>query len=158
MFSKSKANVASDRAAPRASTPPSLISAGLTIIGNLRSEGEIQIDGEVQGDIACARLTVGESGTVKGEITADHVDIRGEVMGRIHGGSVTLAESAKVSGDIFHRSLAMQAGAYLEGQVRRGEAPKEEAAARPRLLQGTANGETRDAPVALDGDKAAANA
>jgi cytoskeletal protein CcmA (bactofilin family) len=136
MFSKSKTETPrTAKAEPPA--PPSLISSGLTIIGDLRCNGEIQVDGEVTGDIDCARLVIGEKARVRGEVLADQVIVRGEVQGRVRGGEVELAKSARVVGDILHRTLAMEAGAHLEGQVRKVEDPRElsEAAPMPKLLQ-----------------------
>ncbi len=100
---------------------PSIISANLHIVGNLKTEGEIQIDGLVDGDISGQKLTVGADATVNGEIVADEVLVRGAVNGRIRARSVQLAKSAKVMGDILHEILAVEAGAHLEGNCRRGD-------------------------------------
>ena len=53
------------------SSPPSIISADLKIVGDLNSNGEIQIDGAVNGDIRTKSLLVGETANIKGEIVAD---------------------------------------------------------------------------------------
>ena len=80
--------------------PPSLISANLQIVGNLRSQGEVQIDGTVDGDVAANALTIGERATINGEIVADDVVVRGRVNGRIRARKVQLVKSAHVVGDI----------------------------------------------------------
>lgn len=98
---------------------PSIISADLTITGNLKSEGDIQVDGKVEGDIDTRTLTIGEGARVKGAITCDSVRVCGAVDGSLQAQSVVLAKTAKVIGDIMHDSLAIEAGAFIEGNIKR---------------------------------------
>jgi cytoskeletal protein CcmA (bactofilin family) len=100
---------------------PSIISADLKIVGDLKSSGDIQIDGTVEGDIDSRTLIVGEGATVKGSIVAETVRISGAIVGQVRANAVTLAKTAKVTGDITHETLTMEAGAFLEGGVRRLE-------------------------------------
>jgi cytoskeletal protein CcmA (bactofilin family) len=109
----------------QAATPgaPSVIGADLTIMGNLESQGEIQIEGEVQGDINAARIVVGEGARITGSLLADNVIVRGNIAGSIRGNNVTLQSNSRVEGDVFHRSLAIEQGAFFEGKSRRSEDP-----------------------------------
>lgn len=121
MFSRSKAPSAAP-AKPegeRISGVPSIVSPDLKVTGNLMSRGDIQVDGHVEGDVEAANLTIGESGAVHGKVSAKTVRLCGSVHGEIHGGTVTLAASARMMGDIVHESLAIEAGAHLEGHCRR---------------------------------------
>ena len=110
--------------------PPSLISADLQIVGNLRSQGEVQIDGTVDGDVAANALTIGERATINGEIVADDVVVKGRVNGRIRARKVQLAKSAHVVGDIWHELLAIDSGAFVEGHCKRTDKPTEMSEAR----------------------------
>jgi len=105
----------------RANASPSIISADLRIVGDLTSAGDIQIDGEVEGDIQSRTLTVGEGAQVRGSISAETVRVCGSVTGQIKATTVTLDRTAKVLGDILHTSLAIEPGAFLEGHCRRIE-------------------------------------
>jgi cytoskeletal protein CcmA (bactofilin family) len=98
---------------------PSIISADLTIEGNLNSGGEIQVDGVVNGDIRCKALIVGVKGSVIGEVVAQTVRMHGAVKGMIRAKSVFLASTARMSGDVEHESLAIEPGAYMEGHCKR---------------------------------------
>ncbi len=100
-----------------ADSVPSIISPDLEIVGDLKSDGEIQIDGTVKGDIKGHMLTVGEQGKVDGSTVAETVRISGTVNGRVQAKTVRLDKSAKVTADITYESLAIEAGAYFEGQV-----------------------------------------
>ncbi|WP_341897707.1 polymer-forming cytoskeletal protein [Ferrovibrio terrae] len=122
MFSNSKKT---NPPAAAKQQPPSILSAGLTVNGDLNSEGEMQIDCLVNGDVTAGRLAIGENAKVIGEVVAEHVLIRGEVVGRIRAKSVELDKSAKVRGDIWHELLSIAAGAKIEGLCKFAENPRE---------------------------------
>lgn len=119
---------------PKVPSPPSLLSPDLTITGNLHSQGEIQIDGTVEGDIHSDVLIVGETANVIGDITADSVRVHGRITGQIKANSVSLAKTAHVLGDILHGGLAIEQGAFLEGHCRRIETQKKESEGTINLL------------------------
>jgi cytoskeletal protein CcmA (bactofilin family) len=102
---------------------PSIIGEDLTITGNVASKGEIQVDGEIQGDIHCGSLLLGDKSQINGSVIAEDVVVRGKVMGSIRGLRVTLQAQSHVEGDIFHQSLAIEQGAYFEGKSRRSDDP-----------------------------------
>lgn len=106
---------------------PSVIGPDLTIMGNLVSKGEVQIDGEVQGDIQGTYVVIGERARITGGILAEEIVVRGHVMGSVRGKRVMLQSSSHVEGDIFHQSLAIEQGAFFEGKSRRSEDPTAEA-------------------------------
>jgi cytoskeletal protein CcmA (bactofilin family) len=107
----------------RATGVASVIGADLSITGNLESTGEVQIDGEVQGDIHATRIVVGEQASITGALIADEIVIRGNVQGSIRGNSVTFQAASRIEGDVFHKTLAIEQGAYFEGKSRRSEDP-----------------------------------
>jgi cytoskeletal protein CcmA (bactofilin family) len=116
--------VPSARAASRGSGgTASMIGADLSITGNLESKGEIQIDGEVQGDIHALRIVVGEQARITGALIADEVVVRGGVQGSIRGNSVTFQSTSRIEGDVFHKSLTIEQGAFFEGKSRRSDDP-----------------------------------
>ncbi len=109
--------------APKAKPPASILSADLVIKGNLKTTGDIQIEGTIEGDIRAHLLTVGEGATVKGEVMADDVVVNGRVVGRVRGLKVRLTSTAKVEGDIIHKTIAIESGAHFEGSVQRRDDP-----------------------------------
>jgi cytoskeletal protein CcmA (bactofilin family) len=98
---------------------PSVVSADMTIRGDLIGTGDLQIEGKVFGRIHVGHLVIAESGSVEGDIVAKAVGIFGSHHGSIRAGSVTLSATAKVQGDILHDVLAIEAGAQLDGQCKR---------------------------------------
>lgn len=108
---------------PKPKAPTSSLSADLVIKGNLKSTGDILVEGTVEGDVRAHTMTVGEGATVKGEITADDVVVNGRVIGRVRGLKVRLTATARVEGDIIHKTIAIESGAHFEGTVQRQEDP-----------------------------------
>ena len=109
--------------APKPKAAPSVLSSDLTIKGNLKTTGDIQIEGILEGDIKAHLLTVGESATVKGEVIADDVVVNGRVVGCVRGLKVRLTSTARVEGDVIHKTIAIESGAYFEGSVKRNDDP-----------------------------------
>ncbi len=112
MFSKG------NKSASRRATP-SIIGADCTFTGDVASEGEVQVDGRLEGDIRCVTLIIGEQGSVTGEISAETVSVLGMVAGQITARTVALAKTARILGDITHDSLSVEVGAYVEGRFNR---------------------------------------
>ncbi|MFN0043092.1 MAG: polymer-forming cytoskeletal protein [Alphaproteobacteria bacterium] len=98
---------------------PSIIAADVRIVGQFSSQGDVQIDGTVEGDVRAKTVTIGPTGAITGEVVADSISISGAVNGRLRAKNVSLARSARVKGDIAHESLSIEAGAQFEGQVER---------------------------------------
>lgn len=108
---------------PKAKPPASTLSADLVVTGNMKTTGDIQVEGTVEGDIRAHLLTVGEGATIKGEVVADDVVINGRIIGRVRGLKVRLTSTARVEGDIIHKTIAIESGAHFEGSVQRQDDP-----------------------------------
>lgn len=117
--------------APKAKPPASTLSSDLLIKGNIKTSGDIQIEGQVEGDIRAHLLTIGEGATVKGECMADDVIINGRIVGRVRGLKVRLTSTARVEGDIIHKTIAIESGAHFEGSVQRQDDPLNPASSKP---------------------------
>ncbi|SFT75536.1 bactofilin family protein [Sedimentitalea nanhaiensis] len=103
--------------------PASTLSADLHITGNIKTSGDIQVEGTIDGDIRAHLLTIGETATIKGEVVADDVVINGRIVGRVRGLKVRLTSTARVEGDIIHKTIAIESGAHFEGSVQRQDDP-----------------------------------
>jgi cytoskeletal protein CcmA (bactofilin family) len=110
-------------------TMPSIISRDMVVNGNLDTPGEVHVEGTIRGDVRCARLIIGASGSVEGHVFANIVRIHGSVRGEINAEEVFLLNGSSVSGDVVQNMLEIAPGAIFEGAVRRRGA-----VATPRML------------------------
>ena len=107
------------RQAPGRAGIASIIANGVKITGTSDADGaEVQVDGEVEGNIRGGSLTVGDTGMVKGDVVSESVTVHGRVEGSVRARKVMLARNAHVLGDIVHQSLSVEMGAVFEGQCR----------------------------------------
>ncbi|HSA23611.1 MAG TPA: polymer-forming cytoskeletal protein, partial [Myxococcota bacterium] len=98
-------------------------ASDIVVVGNVRSTGDIQIEGSVEGDVRSQVVIVGESATIRGEVVAEEVVVHGRVIGRLRGVKIRLSATARVEGDIVHKTIAIENGAHFEGSVQRQDDP-----------------------------------
>jgi len=96
----------------------SVISKALKITGQLESSEDIQIDGEVEGDVRAVTVRVGSNAKVKGAVYGDEVELAGTVDGKIEAKKVVLTATARMSGDVIHQDITIQSGAYIDGHCK----------------------------------------
>jgi len=94
-----------------------LIGTGTEIKGNVKSSGDIRIDGFLNGNLNTkGKLVIGESGRVKGEVFCKSSDIEGTIEGKVNVAELlTLKTSARVNGDIKTGRLAIEPGSAFTG-------------------------------------------
>lgn len=97
----------------------SYLSSDLQITGEVRSKGDIEVNGVIDGEVNCRSLTIGEGAEFHGAAVADSVQVHGSLEGRIQAETVSLVNTAKVVGEIFHRTLTIEPGAFIEGTAQR---------------------------------------
>jgi cytoskeletal protein CcmA (bactofilin family) len=102
--------------------PTSVLGQDITIAGQqlvIKTKGSLLIAGHIQGDVHGESVTVGDTGSVVGTITARTIIIQGEVNGALKGSSVNLNATSRVEGDIVKQTLSIDEGAQFDGSVRR---------------------------------------
>lgn len=98
------------------------LSAGTTIKGDIISNGDIRIDGTLDGTITTkGKLVVGPNGIVEGEVNCQNADISGTINAKITVAELlTLKATAKLNGDISTNKLAIEPGANFTGACSMG--------------------------------------
>src|SRR6476619_4670624 len=88
------------------SSPRSISTIGedLTITGNVTSNGELHLNGQIQGDVHCLALVLGENAQLEGSVVAEDVMVRGRLIGSIRALRVTLQSKSHVEGNLFQES------------------------------------------------------
>jgi cytoskeletal protein CcmA (bactofilin family) len=96
----------------------SVISKALKITGQLESTEDIQIDGEIDGDVRGVSVKVGSNAKIKGTVYGQEVELAGTVDGRIEAKKVVLTSTAHMSGDVVHQDIRIDSGAFIDGHCK----------------------------------------
>ncbi len=99
--------------------PPTIIAADVNLLGNIISDGTMDIDGRIEGNIRCKHVTIRKNGVIKGDVFADSVQVYGRIEGLIKAKDVNLYATCHVEGVIMHESLTIEDGAFVDGQFKR---------------------------------------
>ncbi|PKP04801.1 MAG: cell shape determination protein CcmA [Bacteroidetes bacterium HGW-Bacteroidetes-6] len=103
---------------PEPQTPNiNLIGAGTVIVGDVKANGDIRVDGTINGKLhGKGKVVVGTSGSIEGEINCQNADISGMVKGQIHVTELLVIKtSAKIIGDIHTQKISIEPGALFTG-------------------------------------------
>jgi cytoskeletal protein CcmA (bactofilin family) len=114
---KSKSETAGDVMAPGTGAA-TIIAAGTTLKGDISSNGDIRIDGSLQGNIQCqAKVVIGSNGSVEGDISGQQADIMGKVSGTIKVKELLqLKGGSHVNGNLYAGKLQIEPSANFNGQ------------------------------------------
>ena len=100
-----------------------LISSGTDITGDVKSTGDIRIDGTLKGNLNTkGKVVIGPTGKVSGEIICKNSEVSGVVEGKITVGQLlNLKASSKILGDIATSKLSVEQGAIFSGNCKMSE-------------------------------------
>ena len=104
------------------STSINLIGVGTFIQGEIKTNGDIRIDGTLVGSLHVkGKLVIGTSGNIDGETVCQNADVSGTIKGKISVNELlSLKASAKLTGDIITNKLAIEPGANFSGSCSMG--------------------------------------
>ncbi len=99
-----------------------VLAAGIEIIGSIRFQNDMHIDGKIDGKIhsESGKVTIGEMADIKGDIQAGEVHVYGHVEGNVNSTRCHLSNHAVINGDITTNVLSMDEGARLSGRAQIG--------------------------------------
>ena len=115
----------------------SLVGAGTTIEGKVRTDGSMRIDGTIVGDVtAKSNVTIGGTGSVEGAVNAVNIALAGKVHGTLIASEKLVLENKSVMrGDIRASKLVVDEGAVFDGQCAMSSPAPGTAAHGPRPAQ-----------------------
>jgi cytoskeletal protein CcmA (bactofilin family) len=139
----------------------SIVAVGMTVRGDLESNGTVKVEGIVEGHVrARNQVLVAKNGAVQGDIDAREAVIGGTASGAIRAlERVEIQSGAVVNGDITTRRISVAEGGTLNGLIRMGEPPSTQArpatpstpgrVEQPRASQGAAGTQSAPRPPVL---------
>ncbi len=126
--------------------PPTIISVDVRILGNVVSDGMVDINGRIEGNVKSQIVYIRKHGVVIGDVVSEgEVHVYGSVHGVIKSPRVSIYEGAHIEGVILHKSLSIEDGAYVDAQFKPFDS-------QPRLTGEMLEGEAGEITV-TDSDK-----
>lgn len=116
---KNKTDMQSEKANNGGAT---LIGAGTTLKGDINSNSDLRIDGTVLGNVSStAKIIIGNSGVVEGDISGNQADIVGKVSGNVRAKELLqLRGDCVVTGNLFAGKLQIEPTATFNGKCHMG--------------------------------------
>lgn len=89
-----------------------IIAKGIKFSGVIRGEGNVQIEGQLEGEIdLVGGVTIASGGMVQGPITADAVRVAGDLTGSVTARDhLCLERTGSIHGDVATASLMVENG------------------------------------------------
>jgi cytoskeletal protein CcmA (bactofilin family) len=108
-------------------TTINLISSGTDITGDIKSNGDIRIDGTLKGNLSTkGKVVIGPTGKVIGEVICKNSEVSGVIEGKINVGQLlNLKASSRILGDISTSKLSIEPGALFTGYCKMSESEYE---------------------------------
>ena len=93
------------------------ILSGTEITGDIVSDSNLLIEGEIIGNISCSgKVMIGTSGKIRGNLVCVNAEVDGAMDGELTiENLLVLHSTARIKGDIQTLKLTIEEGAYFEG-------------------------------------------
>ncbi len=104
-----------------------IIGAGTVIEGEIKSNGDIRVDGTIKGSVSSkSKVVVGATGVIEGDVFCQNADISGAIMGKTTVAEMLFMKSqARINGDIQTGKLVVEVGASFTGSCSMGPVIKD---------------------------------
>ncbi len=119
-----KTNKDEPQAVVKKPSSPTIIATDMNVLGNIISEGVVDFDGKLDGNIKCHVLHVRPNAVIRGEVTADEIFVYGNIQGTINARAVTLHSGAYVDGIVMHETITIEDGATMDGKLKKTNKPE----------------------------------
>ncbi|MFL0352917.1 polymer-forming cytoskeletal protein [Xanthomarina sp. GH4-25] len=109
MFSENK----KDKTSLELTSSQNIVSKGTKIVGDLTSEGDLRIDGTIEGNLKTpGKVVVGKTGYVKGTLSGTDAYFEGKFSGKLSlSGTLSLKSTAHIEGEVVLGKLEVEPGA-----------------------------------------------
>ena len=123
MFSKTNESIKKTKMAETVNT----IGNGTIIIGDVKSKGDIRVDGTLKGSVnTSGKVVLGKEGVIEGDVFCNSADVSGVIKAKITVSQLlSLKATAKLNGDIVTNKLAIEPGASFTGSCSMGAVIKD---------------------------------
>ncbi len=127
-----------DNIKPAINSNITFIANDILVTGTIISNGEIIIEGTIEGEVRARKITIKNNATITGELVSEELIIHGKVNGIVRGINILLASDCILNGEILHETLSIESGAQFEGSCKRSDNPLAEPVATKKAAPKTA--------------------
>lgn len=104
---------------------PSIVSEGFEFIGDInKSNGPLNVDGTISGNITVDSISIGVNGVVSGVIVARSINVKGKLSGKIFCTEIVVGGLSTVEGELTYSSITIQRGGVFKGDLHNAKADK----------------------------------
>ena len=100
---------------------PSIISEGFEFIGEVRSQGDLTVDGILRGTLSLNTVLVGAGGVLEGDVSCNRMCVKGMFSGNLECMDLIVGSDAVVDGNIAFQSITIQRGGIIKGKLSKKE-------------------------------------
>ena len=100
-----------------------ILGPGTKVTGDIVTNGDIRIDGELNGNLKVSgKVVIGESGKITGTIECQNIEVYGFIEGKVTVTELTmLRATAKLEADIKTKKLGVEPNAIFTGTCQMNE-------------------------------------
>ena len=95
--------------------PSTVIGPDIKIVGNIEALADLMIEGNVEGDVHCRTLILGEHGEIRGKILSNRALVSGKIDGSIDTQDLSLEATGILIGKATYARLKVSTGAMIDG-------------------------------------------
>ena len=102
----------------------SIITQGIDFTGEVNTEGDLHIDGNMKGTIKANEVVIGQNGAFEGEITSNVLIVNGKIKGKFNIKNLNIRKEGTLSGKAKYLNVTIESGGKVMGELGLGKVPK----------------------------------
>ncbi|MEC8099741.1 MAG: polymer-forming cytoskeletal protein [Pseudomonadota bacterium] len=102
----------------------SIITQGIDFTGEVNTEGDIHLDGNMKGTIKANEVVIGPNGSFEGEIISNILIVSGDVKGKFNIKNLHVRKDGTLSGKAKYFIVTIESGGKVLGELGLTKAPK----------------------------------
>ena len=102
----------------------SIITQGIDFTGEVNTEGDIHIDGNMKGTIKANEVVIGHNGAFEGEIISNILVVNGKIKGKFNIKNLNIRKEGVLSGKAKYLNVTIESGGKVLGELGLGKVPK----------------------------------
>ena len=102
----------------------SIITQGIDFTGEVNTEGDIHLDGNMKGTIKANEVVIGPNGTFEGEIVSNILIVSGDVKGKFNIKNLHIRKEGILSGKAKYYIVTIESGGKVLGELGLTKAPR----------------------------------